>query len=144
MSHPVRPEELRASDAEREFVQQWLHRAHVAGSLDLAEFDLRVSRAWSATTRGELAALTADLPRTALTADVSPATTPTAPTTRPGGRPVLAALTTIWLSLSALNFTLWLLVSVLGGNGPVHPWFLWVVVPAGSVLGVVRLMGRPR
>ncbi|MBY8852591.1 DUF1707 domain-containing protein, partial [Saccharothrix sp. MB29] len=32
---PVRPGDLRASDADRELVQDWLRRAHADGSLDL-------------------------------------------------------------------------------------------------------------
>ncbi|MEV0678519.1 DUF1707 domain-containing protein [Actinosynnema sp. NPDC050436] len=145
MTQPVRPEDMRASDAERELVQQWLHRAHADGSLDLAEFDLRVSRAWQAKTRGELAVLTADLPQTALTQSTAvrqPPPLPVAPK-RGGGRTAMKVLTTIWLSVSALNFALWVLVSLLGGDGFVHPWFLWVALPTGSVLGVVWLaMGR--
>ncbi|MEU4802140.1 DUF1707 domain-containing protein [Actinosynnema sp. NPDC023587] len=149
MTQPVRPEDMRASDAERELVQQWLHRAHGDGSLDLAEFDLRVSRAWQARTRGDLVVLTADLPRTALTQStvvppplLVPPPLPVVPR-RNGGRTAMKVLTTIWLSVSALNFALWVLVSLLGDEGFVHPWFLWVALPAGSVLGVVWLvLGR--
>ncbi|MFI9814774.1 DUF1707 SHOCT-like domain-containing protein [Saccharothrix variisporea] len=136
MSHPVRPEDMRASDAEREVVQQLLHRAHAEGSLDLTEFDQRVVATWQAKTRGELAALTADLPQ------VHPAPRPTPPVKakKSGGRTALRVLTTIWASVSALNFAIWLLVSILGGEGLVHPWFLWVALPWGSVLGVVWLL----
>ncbi|OKI38925.1 hypothetical protein A6A25_01615 [Saccharothrix sp. CB00851] len=139
----MRPEDIRASDAERELVQQWLHRAHADGSLDLAEFDARVARTWQAKTRGDLAALTADLP--------TPSTPPAAvvlPTPEQvktsGGPSAMRVLTTIWLSISALNFALWLLVSLLGDEGLVHPWFLWVTVPPGAVLGVVWWATRPR
>lgn len=149
---------MRASDTEREVVQQWLHRAHADGSLDLAEFDQRVVRTWQAKTRGDLAALTADLPQTALTqtsvtrdalggpADLVPPALIRQPPPRPvarrgtGGRTAFRVLTTIWLSVSAFNFALWLLVSLLGGEGLVHPWFLWVALPAGSVLGVIWLV----
>ncbi|MFD1147987.1 DUF1707 SHOCT-like domain-containing protein [Saccharothrix hoggarensis] len=137
MTHPVRPEDVRASDAERELVQLWLRRAHADGSLDLAEFDARVVRSWQAKTRGDLALLVADLP-------VSPAPPPAPPPppvkARGGGRKALRVLTTIWLAVSAFNFALWLLVSLLVGDGFAHPWFLWIAVPAGAVLGVVRLM----
>ncbi|MFE2754386.1 DUF1707 domain-containing protein [Actinosynnema sp. NPDC059335] len=135
MTQPVRPEDMRASDAERELVQQSLHRAHADGSLDLAEFDARVARAWQAKTRGELAALTADLP----TVHPTPPAQVAVPTPKKtgNGRKALKVLTTIWLSISVLNFALWLLVSLLGGDGLVHPWFLWVAVPPGAVLGVI-------
>ncbi|MCC8244468.1 DUF1707 SHOCT-like domain-containing protein [Saccharothrix luteola] len=149
MTQPVRPEDMRASDAERELVQQWLHRAHADGSLDLAEFDARVVRTWEAKTRGELAALTIDLPNVAHASAQSPTPvvpppllpTPLLPAPKPvktgGGRKALKVLGTIWLSVSVLNFALWLLVSLLGGEGLVHPWFLWVAVPPGAVLGVL-------
>ena len=42
MNEPVRPADLRVSDAERSSVQAWLQRAHDAGQLDLQEFDDRV------------------------------------------------------------------------------------------------------
>ncbi|MEU5694303.1 DUF1707 domain-containing protein [Actinosynnema sp. NPDC020468] len=142
MTQPVRPEDVRASDVERDVVAQRLRRAHAEGSLDLAEFDVRVAEAWRARTRGELRALLADLP-----AEVPvgvPVVVPARPV-RSGGRTALKVLTTIWMSVSALNFALWLLVSVLGGEGFVHPWFLWVAVPPGSVLGVIWLVtARPR
>ncbi|WP_170212052.1 DUF1707 SHOCT-like domain-containing protein [Saccharothrix australiensis] len=147
MTHPVRPEDVRVSDSEREAVRQLLHRAHSEGSLDLAEFDERVVRAWAARTRGELAALTADLPPVAVTGSGSPAAWRPAPaaTARRGGRAAFQVLTAIWLGVSAVNFAIWFLVSLLGGSGLVHPWFLWVALPSGSVLGVVWLVFvRPR
>ncbi|MFJ6671061.1 DUF1707 domain-containing protein [Actinosynnema sp. NPDC091369] len=146
MTQPVRPEDMRASDAERELVQQWLHRAHADGSLDLAEFDARVVRAWEARTRGELAVLTADLPTVHPTPPALriPPPPPPVPVKRGNGRKALKVLTTIWMSVSALNLALWLLVSLLGGDGLVHPWFLWVAVPPGAVLGVIWLSTKPQ
>ncbi len=142
VTQPVRPEDIRASDVERESVQQRLHRAHADGSLDLAEFDVRVVRTWQAKTRGELAALVADLPEANPQAPVLvPAAA--APATR-SAPSAMKVLTTIWLSVSVFNFAIWLLVSLLGGEGFVHPWFLWVALPSGSVLGVVWLFTRPR
>lgn len=127
---------MRASDAERELVQQFLQRAHADGSLDLAEFDARVVRAWRARTRGELAVLTADLP-TAAPAPPVPLLPPSPRRVKKsGGRTALKVLTTIWMSVSALNFAIWLLVSVLTVD-LVYPWFLWVAVPSGTVLGVL-------
>ncbi|KOX22942.1 hypothetical protein ADK67_22345 [Saccharothrix sp. NRRL B-16348] len=139
---------MRASDAERELVQQWLHRAHADGSLDLAEFDARVVRTWEAKTRGELAALTIDLPSVSQASAESP-TSLVLPTPKPvktgsGGRKALKVLSTIWLSVSVLNFALWLLVSLLAGEGLVHPWFLWVAVPPGAVLGVLWWSTDPK
>ncbi|MEU7525801.1 DUF1707 domain-containing protein [Saccharothrix sp. NPDC042600] len=141
MSLPVRPEDMRASDAEREVVQQLLHRAHADGSLDLAEFDERVVAVWRAKTRGELAALTADLPQVV----ERPLPPPPPVRVKPRGPSAMKVLTTVWLSVSAFNFAIWLLVSVLGGEGVVYPWFLWVAMPSGAVLGVIWLLvGRDR
>jgi hypothetical protein len=60
VNEPVRPEDMRVSDADRTFVQDRLRRAHEIGQLDLYEFDERVRTAWAARTRGELAAVVAD------------------------------------------------------------------------------------
>ncbi|QYN36123.1 DUF1707 domain-containing protein [Pseudonocardia sp. DSM 110487] len=62
MTEPVRPEDMRISDAERTEVQDRLRLAHDVGRLDLGEFDERVKSVWAARTRGELARVTADLP----------------------------------------------------------------------------------
>ena len=62
VSEPVRPDELRVSDAERAQVQERLRRAVGDGQLDLREFDVRVQSVWAARTRGEMARFTADLP----------------------------------------------------------------------------------
>src|SRR5690606_15572734 len=56
--------EIRASDAEREEVVQRLAEHAVTGRLTLAELEERTTRAYAATTRTELAKLTADLPAT--------------------------------------------------------------------------------
>jgi DUF1707 SHOCT-like domain len=54
--------ELRASDAERTETIDVLRRHHAEGRLDTAELEERVGRCYTAKTRGELDALTADLP----------------------------------------------------------------------------------
>jgi hypothetical protein len=53
---------LRASDAERSATADVLRRHHAEGRLDTDEFEERVERCYAAKTRGELAALTTDLP----------------------------------------------------------------------------------
>jgi Domain of unknown function (DUF1707) len=53
---------LRASDAERAATADVLRRHHAEGRIDIAELEERVERCYSAKTRGDLAALTADLP----------------------------------------------------------------------------------
>jgi hypothetical protein len=53
---------LRASDAERAATADLLRRHHAEGRLDTAELEERVERCYAAKTRGDLDALTADLP----------------------------------------------------------------------------------
>jgi hypothetical protein len=57
-----RPDVLRVSDAERQQTSRRLQGACVEGYLTLEDFSQRVERALAAQTRGELAALTQDLP----------------------------------------------------------------------------------
>ena len=54
--------DVRASDAERDLVVERLQRAVGNGRLTVAEFDERAAAAYAATTRGELAEITKDLP----------------------------------------------------------------------------------
>jgi hypothetical protein len=53
---------VRASDAERERAVASLRRAYTAGRLKLEELERRIERAYGATWRSELRALTRDLP----------------------------------------------------------------------------------
>jgi DUF1707 SHOCT-like domain len=53
---------LRASDAERSETADVLRRHHAEGRLDIAELEERIERCYTAKTRGELDALTVDLP----------------------------------------------------------------------------------
>lgn len=61
-SQPVPPEDVRASDPEREAVVARLQEAASEGRLSLGEFSERTEAVYTASTRGELARLTADLP----------------------------------------------------------------------------------
>jgi hypothetical protein len=62
---PRVPGEMRASDQERDRAVKLLGEHAAVGRLTLAELEERVSVALTATTRGELEALTRDLPETA-------------------------------------------------------------------------------
>ena len=108
MSDPVRPDELRVSDAERATAQERLRRAVGEGQLTLQEFDVRVTSVWAARTRGELVRLTADLPE--------PPQPPAPPGRRPvfsdgGGGTTMRVLTTIWACVVAINLVVWATVS---------------------------------
>ncbi|HLU59462.1 MAG TPA: DUF1707 domain-containing protein [Pseudonocardia sp.] len=139
MTEPVRPEDMRISDAERRAVQERLRLAHDIGQLDLGEFDDRVKSVWSARTRGELDRITADLPAP-----------PTGSARRgvfsdTGGGVAMRVLTIIWSSLAAVNLAVWGLIGLTTGSY-VYPWWVWVAVPPGIVLLVLYVagIGRPR
>jgi hypothetical protein len=141
VNEPVRPDELRVSDAERAAVQERLRRAVGDGQLDLHEFDVRVQSAWAARTRGELVRVTADLPEPL-------------PEPAPPGRhrifsdtdagTAMRVLTIIAACAVAVNFAIWAVVCLTTGEF-VHPWWLYVAAPPGAVLGVLYAagIGRP-
>lgn len=142
MNDPVRPDEMRVSDAERASVQERLRRAVGDGQLDLHEFDVRAKSVWAARTRGELGRITADLPE------------PPAPPPPPGRRPVFSddaggtamrVLTILWACAVAINLVVWGTVSLATADF-LHPWWLYVAGPPGAVLGVLYAagIGRPR
>ena len=87
---------LRASHADREQVISTLKAAFVHGLLAKDEFDQRVSHAFASRTRGELAALTADIP-----AGIAAAQPPRTPARVPGK----AAKATICVGLALALFT---------------------------------------
>ncbi|MBY3555186.1 DUF1707 SHOCT-like domain-containing protein [Modestobacter lapidis] len=139
MTDPVRPDELRVSDAERAAVQERLRLAVGDGQLNLHEFDARVQSVWASRTRGELVRVTADLPE---------------PPPPPGRRPVFSdgdagtamrVLTIIWACAVAINVVVWGTVSLATGD-VLHPWWLYVAGPPGAVLAVLYAsgIGRPR
>jgi hypothetical protein len=149
---PLPPEQFRASDVERKLVEQRLHRAHTDGQLNLDELDTRLVAVWQAKTRGDLALLTMDLPvvpnQVPLSAELAPVplATQSPQRRRSGGRTAMRVLTTIWAAASALNFAIWLLVSITDLHLE-YPWFIWVAAPSGIVLGVIWLSmnsGRER
>lgn len=142
MNEPVRPDDLRVSDAERNQIQDQLKRAHAAGQLDLNEFDDRVRSVWGARTRGELSLVTADLP--ALPEPPRPgARRPVFSDT--GGGMAMRVLTIIWASISAVNLAVWAMISVTTGHF-LPPWWAFVAIPPGTVLTVLYIagVGRPR
>jgi hypothetical protein len=140
VNEPVRPDDYRVSDVERTKVQERLREAVGAGQLDLHEFDARVTTVWQAKTRGELTRVTADLP-------AIPAPPPAPPRQRifsdDGGGMAMRVLSTIWLSATAINVVVWMLVSLTSEF--TYPWPIWML-PSGAVLVTLYVIGigRPK
>ena len=140
MTDPVHPAQLRVTDAERTLAQERLRRAVGDGQLELPEFDERCARTWAARTRGELAAVTADLPE-------PPPPPPPAPRHRvfseTGGGTAMRVLTTIWACLLAVNLVAWVLASA-AAQEVLYAWPVWLV-PPGAALAVLYAtgIGRP-
>jgi hypothetical protein len=119
VSEPVRPDELRVSDAERGAVQERLRRAVGDGQLDLHEFDVRAQSAWAAKTRGELVRVTADLP--------PPPPPPPARRTvfsDDDAGTAMRILTIIWACAVAVNLVIWATISLAIGEF-LHPCVLY-------------------
>lgn len=137
VNEPVRPEDMRVSDAERDRVQDRLRRAHDVGQLDLLEFDDRVKSVWAARTRAELDRVLADLPL---------------PPPEPGRRPVFSdtgagttmrVLAIVFASIAVVNLVIWGIV-VLTTGAAVYPWWVWNAGPPAAVLGVLYAAGIGR
>jgi hypothetical protein len=128
------PDHIRVTDLDRKATEARLRMAHTDGSLTLDELDERLANLWRTKTRRDLAALTADLP----------APLPPPPPPKPdNARTAMKVLTAIWLSVSAVNLVIWVLVSVIGFD-LAYPWFLWPFLPPGVVLGVLWWLGVGR
>jgi hypothetical protein len=142
MNDPVRPADLRVSDAERVVVQERLRRAVGDGQLDLDEFDVRVQSTWAAKTRGDLARVTADLPAPPRPA---PPPAPRGVFSHDDAGTAMRVMTIIWACVVALNVAVWATVS-LATSDVLHPWWLYVAGPPAAVLGVLYAsgIGRPK
>jgi hypothetical protein len=126
---------MRVSDIDRKAVETRLRHAHVDGSLTLDELDERLGVLWQTKTRSDLAVLTMDLPLP------KPPPPPPPPPRPSGGRQAMKVLTAIWLSAVAVNATIWLILCVTSLS-LVYPWFIWVMLPPGAVLGVLHMTLR--
>lgn len=138
MTEPIRPEDMRASDVDRKAAQEQLHWAHAEGLISLEEFDQRVRSAWDARTRGDLATVSADLPMPTMAKPPLPGGF----ANNNGGR-AMQVLVAIWLALTTVNLVVWGLVVLTVGDW-VHPWWVWVAVPPGAVLGTLLALGIGR
>ena len=130
----VRPEDMRAGDADRELVVHRLRTAHAEGRLDLDEFDERLTATLAARTYGELAAITEDLPGEPpsprpVALPVARSTDPAAPREESDLRSGVIS----WATVSTTTLTIWA-ISCLATGSFGYPWWIWVAGPWGLVL----------
>jgi Domain of unknown function (DUF1707) len=128
--------DMRISDAERRAAGERLLLALTEGRLDFAEYDARLARAYRAVTYRDLDGLFADLPATRHGLAPAPRVAVPAPPRAVHLVPTpLKVLWTIWLSVVAVNLTVWLLVSI-GHSGVDYFWPVWLLVPGAALFGV--------
>jgi hypothetical protein len=113
------PDDLRVSDDDRDRVAAVLRDAVGRGQLTLAEVDERLKATYTARTRADLAAVTADLPQAAPPRPSAPR-----PTARPAGQRVVWQP---WVGVSVLVLGIWALTSLAAG----HALFFWPMFPIG-------------
>jgi hypothetical protein len=123
----VPADDLRASDAERERVVDHLRTHAGEGRLTVEDLDERLGRAYAATTRAELAALTADLPQ------------PRRP--RPDARAEFGEHLRTYLGIMALLVVIWAL-SGMGYFWPVWPAVGWGIGIASHASAALRTPRR--
>jgi hypothetical protein len=116
---------IRVTHREREAVAEELRNAYAVGCLDGEELEERTSHAFAAKTRGELAAVTSDLPL--LPAPGAAEGTTAAPPADGRAEPVVRSLgTACWLLLGAAGA--WLIAVTAGGSAGVLLIFLWLTL----------------
>jgi hypothetical protein len=139
---------LRAADSDRAAVAAQLGEHMSAGRLSVAEYDERLARTYAARTYGELAALTADLPQSAVERR------PPAPAADRGassagdwggwaGGPSLRMAWRNWLTVALIVLTVWI-ATCIGTGELLYPWPVWVIGPWGAVLLAQSLTSRRR
>jgi len=125
MTNPLPEQDLRASDAEREQVATRLRAAATDGLLTMPEADERLAAAYAAVTRGELAALTTDLP----SPTPAPVDTAEAPLSRAARRRL--TIHAVIVAVMAVN----LLVRFVLSGVP----FFWPAFPLTLLLGTLAI-----
>lgn len=138
MNEPLRPEDVRISDADRHSVAERLRAAHDEGFIDLSEFDERVAEVWRMRTRGDLTRVTRDLPAPGRVRRDGLVFADSA------GGVTMKVLAIIWMCLTAVAVSGWGIVALT--TGVEYPWFLWIAAPPGAVLLTLYVagIGRPR
>jgi hypothetical protein len=121
---------IRVGDAERDEVARQLREHYAAGRLTSEEFEERLGACLAARTGGDLARLTADLPRLGRP---------------PVGRPAHGGWAAAWRHWAAVSMVVWAIwgLSAASGAGYAHPWPLWVSGPWAAVLIARMVRGEP-
>ena len=139
--------DLRAADADREYVVGQLGRVYAEGRIDVGELDERMTAAWAARTYGELAALTADLP---FVVPAHPTPGPDSAAAPPDDRPGerwgashdVPARSAAWAALGLINLALW---GGVAGAGIILLWWLVVFLAACALLAAsTSTSSRPK
>ncbi|MFG1792255.1 DUF1707 domain-containing protein [Nocardia sp. NPDC049149] len=119
------PENLRASDADREKIVEQLRHAMNEGRLSLHEYDERLQHAYAAKTYGELTPVVADLPQRR-----------TGPTKISKRIPQWVVIMWIpWVFVNMLCLLIW------AATGAGYFWPFWVEVPWGMALLIPTAIG---
>jgi hypothetical protein len=130
---------LRAGDTDRVAVATVLGRHMAEGRLTVAEYDERVGRAYAARTFGELAELTADLPRIGRARAVEPvhhqypAGAHVCGPMAGRGRGQLHDAWRSWQRTALIVVAIWLITSIATASA-IYFWPIWVIGPWGAVL----------
>lgn len=128
--------QLRVSDAERESTAETLRDACAAGRLDPAELDERLTAAYAARTRGDLADLLADLPP-AGAPPIAPEEVDTARVRREHQRRTVANRALGGLSAFLVCTVIW---AATGAQGSFWPMWVGIAVVLGIVGSLPKLL----
>jgi hypothetical protein len=137
--------DIRASDADRDRVAASLREHCALGRITMDELQERLDSVYASKTLGDLQEVTSDLPEEDLYQLPVPATQPkgTASVAKPPSRDLdvhgMKAMWGAWATVSAINFTVWLIVLVT--TGAVYPWWIWVAGPWGAILLMRTIFG---
>jgi hypothetical protein len=130
---PARPDDQRASDADREAVAEDLRDAFGEGRLDVDEYQRRLDAVWASRTYGELDRLTSDLPSRARRQERAPAEEKR----RSDARAWLEMWRT-WLGGAVVMIGIWGITSLSSGElqnfWPAIPLGIWAVAVIASAL----------
>ncbi|MDS1269934.1 DUF1707 domain-containing protein [Lipingzhangella sp. LS1_29] len=137
-AHP----DMRISDADRDRVAKTLQEHFAQGRIDNDEFHTRLADVYAARTRGELEPLTADLPEQDLYQLRASSVVEAGALPRGGvlRDPALVIPWLVWGGVSLLNFGIWLVIALAGGDGfDLYPWWIWVAGPWGVVMLIITV-----